>query len=216
MVIYFLFCAYHPNIIVNSSHFQFQKWSGLDDGLHSPSIMLYHEWLAWWRQLQLLSHGTSDWEQRWEQVLSTTRLRLLMRRGKDHLCGRNFLFLFKELCVLMDIEAAEDHAFMAFWTNTCTYWQGLLFRGQNYYICLIVWNSVCCILKQQLGESPQTQAIRFCWESSGRGDLESEIPPSGGSPCPSCVIEGAEKQHQMLDVIAMHDMVTSLDVIIFL
>lgn len=44
--------------------------------------------------------------------------------------------------------------------------------------------------------------------------MENEIPPSRGSPHPSCVIEGAEKQQQMLDIIDIHDWITSLEVII--
>lgn len=44
--------------------------------------------------------------------------------------------------------------------------------------------------------------------------MKNEIPCSGEAHAIP-VIEGAGKQHQMLDIIAIHDLMTSLEVVIF-
>ena len=115
MVIYFLLCTYHSNIIVNSSHVHFEKYSGRDDEVHSPPIVLYHEAVAAATQPRYLRLGMEvrTGAQR-HKALSANE-----ERQRSPLWVQ-FPLLFKELCVLRDSEVAEEHAFMAFWINPCT------------------------------------------------------------------------------------------------
>lgn len=127
-------------------------------------------------------------------MLSTTRLRLVTRSGKDRLCEHRPPLPSTELCVLMEREVAEENAFMSFCTNPGTTTRA--FFTEPWTIICLIRVEQWCILEQQLGESPQTQATSkvHAEEAAGggerRGNLRSEIPCSGGSPCPSCVIEG--------------------------
>lgn len=110
-----------------------------------------------------------------------------------HVCWRQKWQRSRLLSAFGPIPASRSKAFFSGpWAVTFTY---------------LEWNGVWCILEQELGESPQTQATSKvdAEKALGEGILESN---SGGTHALPA-IDGAEQQHQMPDVVAMQDLTTS-------